>query len=151
MAADIQASYGDQQLMLVSPDVGGVVRARALAKRLDNAPLDIVDSLDRVLPWEVLDTYVSPPASADGLDPDMGANLGLRLRNLECDKPLKLGGQIDTVYGDPLKKGHILLFQLASDAATGWICGALGLIYVSINAADMEAGNFDRVRAWREA
>ncbi len=43
MAADIQARYGDKDLMVVSPDVGGVVRARALAKRLDNAPLAIVD------------------------------------------------------------------------------------------------------------
>ena len=43
MAADIQARYGDQDLMVVSPDVGGVVRARALAKRLGNAPLAIVD------------------------------------------------------------------------------------------------------------
>ncbi|PKP90219.1 MAG: phosphoribosylpyrophosphate synthetase, partial [Alphaproteobacteria bacterium HGW-Alphaproteobacteria-14] len=43
MAADIQARYGDQDLMVVSPDVGGVVRARSLAKRLDNAPLAIVD------------------------------------------------------------------------------------------------------------
>ena len=43
MSADIQARYGDQDLMVVSPDVGGVVRARALAKRLDNAPLAIVD------------------------------------------------------------------------------------------------------------
>ncbi|MFC3174895.1 ribose-phosphate pyrophosphokinase [Novosphingobium bradum] len=43
MAADIQARYGGQPLMVVSPDVGGVVRARALAKRLDNAPLAIVD------------------------------------------------------------------------------------------------------------
>ncbi|MEP3759255.1 MAG: ribose-phosphate pyrophosphokinase [Marinomonas sp.] len=43
MAADIQARYGEQDLMVVSPDVGGVVRARALAKRLDNAPLAIVD------------------------------------------------------------------------------------------------------------
>jgi len=43
MAADIQARYGDQELMVVSPDVGGVVRARALAKRLENAPLAIVD------------------------------------------------------------------------------------------------------------
>ncbi len=43
MAADIQARYGDADLMVVSPDVGGVVRARALAKRLDNAPLAIVD------------------------------------------------------------------------------------------------------------
>ena len=43
MAADIQARFGGHQLMVVSPDVGGVVRARALAKRLDNAPLAIVD------------------------------------------------------------------------------------------------------------
>ena len=43
VAADIQARYGDRDLMVVSPDVGGVVRARALAKRLDNAPLAIVD------------------------------------------------------------------------------------------------------------
>ncbi|MBW8785412.1 MAG: ribose-phosphate pyrophosphokinase [Novosphingobium sp.] len=43
MAADIQARYAGGDLMVVSPDVGGVVRARALAKRLDNAPLAIVD------------------------------------------------------------------------------------------------------------
>ncbi|MFN3819290.1 ribose-phosphate pyrophosphokinase [Blastomonas sp.] len=43
MAADIQARFGEHELMVVSPDVGGVVRARALAKRLDNAPLAIVD------------------------------------------------------------------------------------------------------------
>jgi ribose-phosphate pyrophosphokinase len=43
MAADIQARYGEQDLLVISPDVGGVVRARALAKRLGNAPLAIVD------------------------------------------------------------------------------------------------------------
>ena len=43
MSADIQARFGSKNLMVVSPDVGGVVRARALAKRLDNAPLAIVD------------------------------------------------------------------------------------------------------------
>ena len=43
MSADIQARFGDRNIMVISPDVGGVVRARALAKRLDNAPLAIVD------------------------------------------------------------------------------------------------------------
>ncbi|KRA81446.1 ribose-phosphate pyrophosphokinase [Altererythrobacter sp. Root672] len=43
MAADIKERYEGKDLMVVSPDVGGVVRARALAKRLDNAPLAIVD------------------------------------------------------------------------------------------------------------
>ena len=33
----------DDDLMVVSPDVGGVVRARALAKRLDDADLAIID------------------------------------------------------------------------------------------------------------
>ncbi len=44
MAADILSrSGGGTELTVVSPDVGGVVRARALARRLDNAPLAIVD------------------------------------------------------------------------------------------------------------
>ncbi|MEY3906796.1 MAG: Ribose-phosphate diphosphokinase [Pseudomonadota bacterium] len=43
MSADILARFGDRNIMVISPDVGGVVRARALAKRLDNAPLAIVD------------------------------------------------------------------------------------------------------------
>jgi ribose-phosphate pyrophosphokinase len=43
MAEDIQKRLASKQLMVVSPDVGGVVRARSLAKRLDNAPLAIVD------------------------------------------------------------------------------------------------------------
>ena len=43
MSADIQARFGGKNIMVVSPDVGGVVRARALAKRLNNAPLAIVD------------------------------------------------------------------------------------------------------------
>ena len=43
MSADILTRYGDRNLMDVSPDVGGVVRARSLAKRLNNAPLAIVD------------------------------------------------------------------------------------------------------------
>ena len=43
LADDIRIHYPDpDQLMIVSPDVGGVVRARALAKRLD-ADLAIVD------------------------------------------------------------------------------------------------------------
>jgi ribose-phosphate pyrophosphokinase len=43
MSADIQARFAGRNIMVVSPDVGGVVRARALSKRLDNAPLAIVD------------------------------------------------------------------------------------------------------------
>jgi ribose-phosphate pyrophosphokinase len=43
IAADIRARFSTDNLTMVSPDVGGVVRARSLAKRLNNAPLAIVD------------------------------------------------------------------------------------------------------------
>jgi ribose-phosphate pyrophosphokinase len=42
MVRDIKSRYELSNLMVVSPDVGGVVRARSLAKRID-APLAIVD------------------------------------------------------------------------------------------------------------
>ena len=42
MARDIKDHMNTSNVMVVSPDVGGVVRARALAKRID-APLAIVD------------------------------------------------------------------------------------------------------------
>ena len=42
MSRDIKAHHDVRNVMVVSPDVGGVVRARALAKRID-APLAIVD------------------------------------------------------------------------------------------------------------
>ncbi len=42
MVKDIKEHYDIEKLMVVSPDVGGVVRARDLAKRID-APLAIVD------------------------------------------------------------------------------------------------------------
>ncbi len=40
---DIRERFDGEDLMIVSPDVGGVVRARGLAKRLNNADLAIVD------------------------------------------------------------------------------------------------------------
>lgn len=42
MTRDIQKKFKDKKLMIISPDVGGVVRARAYAKRV-NAPLAIID------------------------------------------------------------------------------------------------------------
>ena len=43
LLADIWRHHGTQNVIVVSPDVGGVVRARAIAKRLDDADLAIID------------------------------------------------------------------------------------------------------------
>jgi ribose-phosphate pyrophosphokinase len=43
LLADIWRFYGSDDTIVVSPDVGGVARARAMAKRLDDADLAIID------------------------------------------------------------------------------------------------------------
>ncbi|MEY2169730.1 ribose-phosphate diphosphokinase [Rhodanobacter sp. 1-6] len=43
LLADIWRHFSMDDMIVVSPDVGGVVRARALAKRLDDADLAIID------------------------------------------------------------------------------------------------------------
>ncbi|MDZ7751330.1 MAG: ribose-phosphate diphosphokinase [Gammaproteobacteria bacterium] len=43
LLGDVWRKYKGDDLIVVSPDVGGVVRARALAKRLDDADLAIID------------------------------------------------------------------------------------------------------------
>lgn len=43
LLADAWRRYGGDNPIVVSPDVGGVVRARAIAKRLDDAELAIID------------------------------------------------------------------------------------------------------------
>ena len=43
LLADIWRVHGTEDVIVVSPDVGGVVRARAIAKRLDDAELAIID------------------------------------------------------------------------------------------------------------
>jgi len=57
-ALDIKAQFGDSigDVMIVSPDVGGVARARELAKRI-NAPLSIVDKR-REKPGEIAEMTV---------------------------------------------------------------------------------------------
>ncbi len=43
LLGDVWKQYSMKDVIVVSPDVGGVVRARALAKRLDDADLAIID------------------------------------------------------------------------------------------------------------
>ena len=43
LLADIWRQHEIKDVIVVSPDVGGVVRARALARRLDDADLAIID------------------------------------------------------------------------------------------------------------
>ena len=65
MVEDISRNYSKDNLVIVSPDVGGVVRSRALAKYLDGLDLAIIDKRrDKANESEVMNIicllYTSP-------------------------------------------------------------------------------------------
>lgn len=113
--ADIWKHYGDDNMIVVSPDVGGVVRARAIAKRLD-ADLAIIDKrrpraneatvmnligdvTDKtcVLVDDMIDTAGTLCAGAGALK-DAGAKRVVAY----CVHPILSGGAIDNISNSRL-------------------------------------------------
>jgi ribose-phosphate pyrophosphokinase len=116
LLADIWRSQGTENLIVVSPDVGGVVRARAIAKRLDDAELAIIDKRRPkanvatvmniigdvagktcVLVDDIVDTAGTLCAAAAALK----AN-GARRVVAYCTHPVLSGAAIDNLTGSQL-------------------------------------------------
>ncbi|HET7662081.1 MAG TPA: ribose-phosphate diphosphokinase, partial [Rhodanobacteraceae bacterium] len=118
LLADIWRRHSMEDLIVVSPDVGGVVRARAIAKRLDDADLAIIDKRrpkanvatvmniigdvqgkDCVLVDDIVDTAGTLCAAAAALK-DRGA------KSVEayCVHPVLSGKAIDNINGSVLDR-----------------------------------------------
>lgn len=116
LLADIWRHYGTDDLIVVSPDVGGVVRARAMAKRLDDADLAIIDKRrprpneatvmniigdvrDKtcVLVDDIVDTAGTLCAAADALKAS-----GARRVVAYCTHPVLSGPAVDNIQRSQL-------------------------------------------------
>ena len=116
LLADIWRQLGTEDLIVVSPDVGGVVRARAIAKRLDDADLAIIDKRrpkanvatvmniigdvegkNCVLVDDIVDTAGTLCAAAKALK-DRGAKKVVAY----CTHPVLSGPAIDNLNGSAL-------------------------------------------------
>ncbi|MBS0556658.1 MAG: ribose-phosphate diphosphokinase [Proteobacteria bacterium] len=116
LLADIWRCHGGSDLIVVSPDVGGVARARALAKRLDDADLAIIDKRrprpneatvmniigdvrDRVcvLVDDIVDTAGTLCAAAAALKKN-----GARKVVAYCTHPVLSGAAIQNIAGSQL-------------------------------------------------
>ena len=116
LLADIWRRHSMDDLIVVSPDVGGVVRARAIAKRLDDADLAIIDKRrpkanvatvmniigdvegkDCVLVDDIVDTAGTLCAAAAALK-----GKGARRVEAYCVHPVLSGKAIDNINASQL-------------------------------------------------
>ncbi|MBA8888157.1 ribose-phosphate pyrophosphokinase [Dokdonella fugitiva] len=133
LLADIWRYYAADNLIVVSPDVGGVVRARALAKRLDDADLAIIDKRrpraneatvmniigevkDKVcvLVDDIVDTAGTLCAAAAALKKN-----GARKVVAYCTHPVLSGPAIRNIEGSALDELVVTDTIPLSDAARG--------------------------------
>ncbi|MDA3912574.1 ribose-phosphate diphosphokinase [Oleiagrimonas sp.] len=131
LLADIWRQHDMNEIIVVSPDVGGVVRARALAKRLDDADLAIIDKRrpranvatvmniigdvegrDCVLVDDIVDTAGTLCAAASALK-DKGA----RKVEAYCVHPVLSGAAIDNINGSQLDRLIVTDTLALSEAA----------------------------------
>jgi ribose-phosphate pyrophosphokinase len=131
LLADIWRCHGGSDLIVVSPDVGGVARARALAKRLDDADLAIIDKRrprpneatvmniigdvkDRVcvLIDDIVDTAGTLCAAAAALKKN-----GARKVVAYCTHPVLSGAAIQNISGSQLDELVVTDTIALADAA----------------------------------
>ena len=143
LLADIWRYYAADNLIVVSPDVGGVVRARALAKRLDDADLAIIDKRrpraneatvmniigevkDKVcvLVDDIVDTAGTLCAAAAALKKN-----GARKVVAYCTHPVLSGPAIRNIEGSALDELVVTDTIPLSDAARG--CGRIRQLSVA--------------------
>jgi ribose-phosphate pyrophosphokinase len=143
LLADIWRSQGTDNLIVVSPDVGGVVRARAIAKRLDDADLAIIDKRRPkanvatvmniigdvsgktcVLVDDIVDTAGTLCAAAAALKQN-----GARRVVAYCTHPVLSGPAIDNLTGSALDELVVTDTIPLSDAARD--CGRIRQLSVA--------------------
>lgn len=98
---------------------------------------------------DLLDLYTRSKDACFALPAELFADLEQRLRYVEVGLPHRMGGQANPVQGED-DASTLLLFQIASDRALGWMWGDVGALYVKISADDLRRNRLDRLEAWIE-
>jgi ribose-phosphate pyrophosphokinase len=143
LLADIWRAHGTDNLIVVSPDVGGVVRARAIAKRLDDADLAIIDKRRPkanvatvmniigdvegktcVLVDDIVDTAGTLCAAANALK-----ERGARKVAAYCTHPVLSGAALDNIARSQLDELVVTDTIKLSDAARA--CGKIRQLSVA--------------------
>jgi ribose-phosphate pyrophosphokinase len=147
-ARDIRQRFAGRDVMIVSPDVGGVVRARAVATRL-NCDLAIIDKRreragvsevmnvigdvrgrDCILVDDIVDSGGTLCNAADAL---IGA--GAASASVYCTHGVLTGGAVDRIVSSPIESMTITNSIMANDA----VRGARNIREVSISELFAEA------------
>lgn len=113
--------------------------------------LDYQHCLDEVLREEVLDLYSLGEIERAGLSAEALEDLECKLRRFIDGRAHRMGGHRNPVQHENLAyDDELLLFQITSDDALGWVWADLGALYVSIEEKDLRKCRFNNLLGWLE-
>jgi hypothetical protein len=96
---------------------------------------------------DVLDLYTAGPAARALLPPETLEKLEQKLRCGPASAPHRMGGERDAIQDGETGR-EVLLFQLGSDTAMGWMWGDLGALYITLSPWKLLLGALRHPKAW---
>lgn len=104
--------------------------------------------LEMAVREDVLDLYTRSADSRASLPVSILEDIEPKLRHVDIAH--RLGGQRTQIQNDH-EGGSILLFQLSSDPAMGWMWGDLGALNVNVSLLQLLLGRYRRPHGWIES
>lgn len=108
--------------------------------------LDLADAGLKAAVVELAADYQGDPGLRTLVPPAVRAALEPHWRALTDNRPHRIGGFHDGLQSEPEDgpQSEVLLFQIGSDEAMGWMWGDGGAYFLFISPRDLAAGRFDQ-------
>jgi uncharacterized protein YwqG len=112
--------------------------------------LDFADhGLRFALREDLLDLYTRSAAAQASIPQALRAELEPKLRHVgRSTTPHRMGGPRDLIQYREDPDDDVLVFQISSDYAMGWMWGDLGALFVYLNPLYLKVRWFKRAHAW---
>jgi uncharacterized protein YwqG len=157
LTQDLDALMGDESWAAMK---AGMIAAQTEYWTWSDHPIDLrkmrlsmLDFADHGLRFalreDLLDLYTRSAAAQASIPQALRAELEPKLRHVgRSTTPHRMGGPRDLIQYREDPDDDVLVFQISSDYAMGWMWGDLGALFVYLNPLYLKVRWFKRAHAW---
>ena len=111
------------------------------------ASISTKSHLQMAIREDLLDLYANGKLPTTLLNDEQLELLEQKLRYIEPGLPHRMGGQANSIHNNAQGSNEVLLFQIATDKAMGWMWGDVGGLYVTMSKTNLLLKRFKRLDA----